>query len=80
MEGVIPTEAERHLVWVYGYHVHRNNGRHMDRDIKGEEFWQAQWWIFLSQSGSWYRAPVGEGGVDQRFIKCPAEELYGVRE
>ena len=51
VEGVVPTEAYRHLVWVYVYHVHRNNGKHLDRDIKGEEFWQVQWWIFLSQSG-----------------------------
>ena len=43
VEGVVPTEAYRRLVWVYVYHVHRNNGRNMDRDIKGEEFWQVHW-------------------------------------
>ena len=36
-EGVVPSEAERHLVQVCGYHLHHNNGCHVDKGIADDE-------------------------------------------
>ena len=78
LEGVILSEADRHLIQVYGDHVHQNYSCHMDEGISENDFWQVRWHILVSQPGSRYRAP--QGAVGRRFMKCLTEELCGARE
>ena len=78
LEGVVPYEAERRLVQVYGDHVHQTNGCHMDGGIEENYVWQMRWSLLLSQPGSRYRAT--QGAMGRRFVEYLTAELQGARD
>ena len=67
LEGVVLFKADRHLIQVYGDHVHQNVGFHMYGGIKDNDVFQMRWRLLVVQPGSRYRAP--QCAVDRRFIK-----------
>ena len=78
VEGVVPYETNRRLVQLYGNHVRRSDGRHMDGGIVDDNFCHVQWQLLVSQPGSRYRYPQGD--FFRRFVKCLAEKFYRERE
>ena len=57
MYGVVSYESDCCLVRVHGYHVHRNNGWHLDGGVSDNEVWQIWWRILVSQFILWYCNP-----------------------
>ena len=78
MEGVFPSEADRHLVRVYSNHAHQNDGHHIYGGIAENNFWQVRWQLLFIQPGLRYCAP--KRAVGWRFVKCLEKEFHGARE